>query len=104
MHTSPNYETTRRGAQEMANQSGHDVGIEKRNEFGATVYSASYLPKPENRCGWELRCEVVQPDTPACGCGARPAAWHGSRTGLRSFLCDTCHAAALEAGEIEADD
>lgn len=62
MHTSPNYETTRKGAQEMANKSGMDVGIEKRCEFGASVFSASFLPKAENRCGWELRCEVIKPE------------------------------------------
>lgn len=55
------YEAAFAAAQALANQLGREVGIEKANEFGRTVYLVKHLPKPENRCGWELRCEVVQP-------------------------------------------
>lgn len=41
-----------------------EVGIEKANEFGKIVYRVKMLPNKENRCGWELRCEVVSPDSP----------------------------------------
>ncbi len=41
-----------------------DVGIEKVKPFGRTAYAVRLLPRPENRCGWELRCEVVTPSSP----------------------------------------
>lgn len=41
-----------------------EVGIEKANEFGKTGYRVKLLPNKENRFGWELRCEVVSPDSP----------------------------------------
>lgn len=34
------------------------IGNSKTCEVSKTV---KMLPKPENRRGWELRCEVVQP-------------------------------------------
>ncbi|MDE2071728.1 MAG: hypothetical protein KGI70_03295 [Patescibacteria group bacterium] len=43
---------------------GREVGIEKASEFGKTVYLVSSLPKPENRCGRELRVEIVNPGDP----------------------------------------
>ena len=43
-----------------------DIGIEK---LGGQ-FRVFMLPKPENRCGFELRCEVVTPDSPRIG---RPA-------------------------------
>lgn len=45
----------------LANQLGHDVGIWKQIEYGQEGYNIRSLPKPENRYGHELRCEVVQP-------------------------------------------
>jgi hypothetical protein len=59
--TSPSYEKVHAYAQQMANKLGREMGIEKMREFGATVYSAKMLPNPENRAGWELRCEIVRP-------------------------------------------
>ena len=45
----------------LAKQIGHDVGIWRVNEFGKEGYNIRSLPKPENRYGHELRCEVVSP-------------------------------------------
>ena len=41
-----------------------EIGIEKANEFGKTVFRVKGLPKPENRFGHELRMEVVRPTDP----------------------------------------
>ena len=41
-----------------------ETGIEKAYEFGNLVYRVHSLPKPENRCGFELRCEIVRPSDP----------------------------------------
>jgi len=42
----------------------HDVGIWRENEFGKDGYNIRSLPRPENRYGYELRCEVVSPSDP----------------------------------------
>lgn len=36
-----------------------DVGILKTKEYNKLVYQVIHLPKPENRYGFELRCEIV---------------------------------------------
>ena len=54
-----NYQEARRLAQEKANETNLDFGIEKVWD-GFRVFM---LPNPENRFGFELRCEVVKPDT-----------------------------------------
>ena len=42
-----------------------EVGIEPFGYPGKHKnYVVRHLPKPENRCGWELRCEVVGPTDP----------------------------------------
>ena len=48
-------------AQARANEFRRDYGIEKAREYGHTVFRVFGLPRPENRYGHELRCEVVQP-------------------------------------------
>jgi hypothetical protein len=48
-------------AVEMANRLNMDVGL-MRNAFGG--WSTFLLPRPENRRGSELRCQVVMPGTP----------------------------------------
>lgn len=63
--THPDYKTVFNHACERATTLQMEVGIEKQREFGRIVYSAKLLPKPENRYGWELQCEVVKPGTPA---------------------------------------
>jgi hypothetical protein len=38
-----------------------EVGIEKMSEYGKPGYRSGFLlPKPKNRYGFELRCEVVR--------------------------------------------
>lgn len=49
------YQEARAQAQEKANASGCDFGVEK-NAFGFSCFS---LPRQEHRTGHELRCEVV---------------------------------------------
>jgi hypothetical protein len=54
-------------AVEVARQGGgrYEVGIEKFSEYGKPGYrSGFHLPKPENRYGFELRCQVVNASDP----------------------------------------
>lgn len=53
-------------AVEKARATGLDVGIERKRcpIRGRDVYTVRFLPKPENRQGHELRCEVVTPKCP----------------------------------------
>ena len=68
------YEKVRAKAQTSANETGFYYGIE-RNAFGFTCFM---LPRRENRCGHELRCEVVScEDLKKCQPG------HGPPNGLR---------------------
>lgn len=48
-------------AVELARTLGRETGIEKAKEFGQLGFNVHHLPKVENRCGFELRCEVVRP-------------------------------------------
>ena len=48
-------------AQNRANMSRISYGIEKVDSALETGFVVRPLPKPENRSGWELRCEVVDP-------------------------------------------
>lgn len=52
-----NYDRAFIEAVDKANRIGMDVGI-ARDAFG---YSTFLLPRPENRCGRDLRCEVIRP-------------------------------------------
>jgi hypothetical protein len=49
----------RDAAEALANKLGISVGIEKLTAFQG--WTIKLLPRPENRCGWELRCECVDP-------------------------------------------
>lgn len=51
---------------DLARQLGRDVGIEKVADLGRKTEGFRFwsLPKPENRYGFEARCEVVTPTTP----------------------------------------
>ncbi len=51
-------------AVELARKLNRDVGILKAKEYSSTVFQVFSLPKPENRYGFELRCEVVHPTDP----------------------------------------
>lgn len=55
------YDTAKAAARDAANATGRDVGIEKASALdpGWLVFR---LPNPADRCGHELRCEVVRPD------------------------------------------
>lgn len=55
------YEDARRFAQDRANVSRISYGIGKVDGPIEKGYVVRGLPKPENRSGWELRCEVVDP-------------------------------------------
>lgn len=48
----------------LARQTQHDVGIWRTTEFGEEGYNIRTLPRPENRYGHELQCEVVTPKDP----------------------------------------
>lgn len=52
------YTACRADAQTEANRSGADQGLEYNPLF--KFYRFWRLPKPENRFGHELRCEVVR--------------------------------------------
>lgn len=48
----------------LARKLGRDVGLWRVREFSREGYVIQSLPKPENRYGHELRCEVVHPSDP----------------------------------------
>ncbi len=54
-----NYQSARTLAQEKANRTGRDYGVEK---FPNGEFSLVPLPEKRNRYGRELRCEVVYPE------------------------------------------
>ncbi len=49
-------------AEEQANRLGVSFGIEKPTRFAG--WTVKMLPQAKYRCGWELRCEVVDPNPP----------------------------------------
>lgn len=55
------YEQARHRAQELANILGRETGIEARKGHYEPGYSVHTLPKFENRYGFELRLEIVEP-------------------------------------------
>lgn len=55
------YHEARRYAEERAVALRLPFGIEGANEFGRKGFTVKMLPRPENRHGWETRCEVVSP-------------------------------------------
>ena len=63
------YEQALRKARRMAWNSRRDVGIERREVAGRggrpsgwpVSWKVSFLPPEHERCGWELRCQVVRP-------------------------------------------
>lgn len=43
----------------------YEMGLEKFKEYGKSGYRAGFmLPRPENRTGFELRCEAVKASDP----------------------------------------
>lgn len=59
-----NYDEAFNAAIDLSNLCKIDVGLEKAIEFNRKVYRIFMLPKKENRCGFELRCQVIIPNTP----------------------------------------
>lgn len=50
---------------DLARTLGHDAGLEKAdNPLDGKGFRVWSLPKPENRYGFEARCEVITPATP----------------------------------------
>jgi hypothetical protein len=65
------YPAARADAQRRANATGLDHGIEANDVFGH--WHVFMLPRRENRCGFELRCEVVMcEDLNRCQSGHGP--------------------------------
>lgn len=54
------YEEARGAAQAFANKTGLSVGVEKPNDYQS--WTTKLLPKVENRSGFELRIECVDPE------------------------------------------
>lgn len=65
MDSFTDWKDAHRDAVRQARVYNREMGIEKANEYGRTVFRVKMLPKAENRQGWELRCEVVRPGDPA---------------------------------------
>ena len=55
------YSAAKADAQKRANDSQRDVGLEWLGEGVMAHWHVFGLPNPENRYGFELRCEVVYP-------------------------------------------
>jgi hypothetical protein len=49
----------RRYAEASAKEIGVAFGIEKPTPYQG--WTVKMLPRKENRCGWETRCEAVEP-------------------------------------------
>ena len=60
----PEWKAAHTAAVELARLLKREVGIEKANEYGKQVFRVHTLPRPENRYGFELRCEIVRPSDP----------------------------------------
>ena len=73
-----NYLEALADAIELANLTKREIGIEKLPGV-RTAYSTRILPNPENRCGFELHCEIVRPGTPHSEATAAIIAAHEAR-------------------------
>jgi hypothetical protein len=49
----------RRYAEAQVKEIGVAYGIEKPTDYSG--WTVKMLPRKENRCGWETRCEAVEP-------------------------------------------
>jgi hypothetical protein len=66
------YKAAKTDAQARADSSGRDFGLEANDLFKS--WNVFGLPNRENRCGHELRCEVV-----SCSSIEKTAKGHGYR-------------------------
>lgn len=63
MSVYPDYHTAREHAQRDANEFGRPMGLERAREFNREMYRVKFVPvDPAKRFGWELRCEIVEPE------------------------------------------
>ncbi len=62
--TFKDYNEAAREGRKYARYLGKEVGLEKANEFGKTVYNVKPLPNKENRYGHEARMEVLSHHDP----------------------------------------
>ncbi len=53
------WQEARAYAEQQANSMRVSFGIEKPTAY--QKWTVKMLPRKENRCGWELRCEAVEP-------------------------------------------
>lgn len=52
-------------AVEQARKLNQCYGIEKMKQYGKNGYSVKMVPNnPDKRFGWEIRCEIVTPESP----------------------------------------
>ena len=58
------YRDAHAAALSLAKLLGRETGIEAAKEYTRAGFNVHSLPRPENRCGFELRCELVRPDDP----------------------------------------
>ena len=72
-----NWKEAHTAAVNLARELKHDVGIWLQEEFGKDGYNIRSLPRPENRYGHELRCEVVVTIRPTVRSKRRPGAVRG---------------------------
>ena len=67
MDTFTDYHAAYEYARTQADTFTRPMGIEAATEYGRKVYRVKMLPKrPQDRYGWETRCEVVDPGMPRC--------------------------------------
>jgi hypothetical protein len=59
------WEEAHEAALKLARLLNRETGILRQQEFGRDGYNVYSLPRPENRCGFELRCEIVRPTDPS---------------------------------------
>lgn len=65
------YHDVRRAAQQLANITKREIGIEKLDEYGTTKFKTRHLPDEPDRYGWDAMCEIVTPQLDARGRNAR---------------------------------
>ena len=58
------YKEAHTAAVTLARAPNREVGLEKYTEYTTKGFRVFGLPNPENRQGFELRCQVVRPSDP----------------------------------------
>ena len=62
LYREADYHQAREAAQRQANKLRMPVGVCATKEYGRRGFSVQFLPRADRRQGYELRCEVVDPD------------------------------------------